>query len=100
MLTVADWYLLDFYRVVEAQYINQTPMGAGKDSPPLLTPRLEAYEAALRMHGYPRDHWAWLSHWAFILHRLRHGLEKLTGRELRAITPANVRGRGFDAAES
>lgn len=69
--------MIQFFRCVESQYINQTPMGAGRDTPPLLTPRLEGYEAALRLHRYPRELWEWLTHWAQVLHRFHRGLEAL-----------------------
>ncbi len=76
-LTDTDWYLVEFYRTVADQYINQTPMGAGEGQPMHLTPRLEGYEAALRIGGYPRELWRWLTHWAKVLHRFHRGLEKL-----------------------
>ena len=54
VLTPEDWRLVEFYQRVADQWINQTPMGVDK-GPPILTPRLEGYEAALRLHGYPRS---------------------------------------------
>lgn len=48
-----------FYQRVADQYVNQTPMGV-KDGPPLVTPRMEGYEAVLRIYGYPEDMWVWL----------------------------------------
>ena len=75
-LTEEDWYLIRFYRYVDDQYINQTPMGAGKDCPAILTPRLEAYRIALSIHGYPSALWPWLTEWARTLHRL-HRLREL-----------------------
>ncbi len=95
VLTEEDWYLIRFYHYVEDQYINQTPMGGGPDSPPVLTPRMEAYEAALRLHGYPRELWPWLTEWARTLHRLFRKLDvvswpKELGKSLRDVTPADL----------
>lgn len=73
-LTDDDWYLIDFYRTVQDQYINQGDMEGGGA---LTTPRLEGYEAALRLGGYPKELWAWLTHWAHQLHRFHRGTEKL-----------------------
>ena len=53
-------------------------MGAGKDNPPILTPRVEGYEAVLRLQGYPAPLWGWLSEWARVLHRMRHKLVTMT----------------------
>lgn len=92
VLTADDVYLLGFYRLVSDQYINQTPMGAGKDHPMVTTPRLEGYEAALRLYEYPREHWAWLTTWAIALHRFHKGLDELTLLEWQTITPESVRG--------
>ena len=98
VLTDEDWYLIRFYHYVEDQYINQTPMGGGKDCPPLMTPRLEAYRAALEIHGYPRELWAWLTEWAKVLHRLHRKLDVVSalewhrefGKPLRDVTPADL----------
>ena len=81
VLTDQDWYLIQFYRYVEDQYINQTPMGGGKDQPPLLTPRLEAYQAALESHGYPRELWAGVTEWAKTLHRLHRKLDVVSASD-------------------
>jgi hypothetical protein len=59
ILTEGDWSFVLFYQRVADQYVNQTPMGI-KDSPPLVTPRMEGYEAVLRVYGYPKDQWVWL----------------------------------------
>ena len=69
VLTPSDWVLIGFYRRVADQYINQTPMGV-KDGPPITTPRLEGYEAALRLYGYDRCEWSGLVDGAVMLHRL------------------------------
>ena len=95
-MTPDDWYLIAFYRYVEDQYINQTPMGGGKDAPPLLTPRLEAYSSALSIHGYPPELWAWLTEWAKILFRLHRKLDVVEwrlelGKSLRDVTAADLR---------
>ncbi len=87
--------MIQFYRYVEDQYINQTPMGGGPDSPPVLTPRMEGYEAALRLHGYPRELWPWLTEWARTLHRLFRKQDvvswpKELGKSLRDVTPADL----------
>ncbi len=84
-LTGEDWQLIEFYQLVHDQYINQTPMGTGPGSPLIMTPRLEGYEAALRMHGYPAEHWPWLAHWAAVLHRLVHKIDTVPARELREV---------------
>ena len=94
-LTETDWYLIRFYQSVQDQYINQTPMGAGKDNPLILTPRIEAYEVALRAYGYPRELWAWLLHWGQALHRLHRKLDEVrwydeTGKSLTEIRPEDV----------
>ena len=39
--------VVEFYRRVESQYTNQTPMGAAKGSPPVLTPRIGDWIAIL-----------------------------------------------------
>ena len=69
VLTPSDWVLIGFYRRVADQYINQTPMGM-KEGPPITTPRLEGYEAALRLYGYPKCEWSGLVDGAVMLHRL------------------------------
>ncbi len=55
--------------MVSSQYINQTPMGV-KDGPPVTTLRIEALEAALRLHEYPREVWAWFVAGALMFHGL------------------------------
>ena len=77
-------------------------MGGGPQAPPILTPRLEAYESALRLHGYPKEMWAWLAEWARVLHRLYHKLDVVDwrretatkdnprGKSMRDVTPADV----------
>lgn len=91
----SDWYILGFYRRVDDQYINQSPMGVAKDSPMCLTPRLEAWESALRIWGYPEDIWPWLVHWTVLLHRLRHGLVR---RESTPEVRAHLRSLGVKGA--
>lgn len=76
MLTPEDWYLVGFYTRVADQYTNQTPMGTEK-GPPVLTPRLEGYAAALRLHRYQRADWSWLVEGASYLHRVVHGQERI-----------------------
>lgn len=70
-------------------------MGGAKGEPPILTPRLEGYEAALRIYGYPRSEWAWLVQGAATLHALVHGLDRVnwlleTGKQTQQITPEDV----------
>jgi len=94
-LTDEDWYLIGFFYKVEDQYINQTPNGGTKESPAVLTVRLEGYEAALRIGNYPRDQWEWLVKWGKTLHRLFRKLDNInwyleTGKPLRDITPADL----------
>jgi len=95
-LTEDDWYLVAFYQRVSDQYFNQTPMGAEKGAPPVITPRLEGYEAALRLYRYPRAHWAWLVDGAVVLHRLvNEGTAKFpwlreTGKRFHELTPEDL----------
>lgn len=51
-LTTDDWDILEFYRMVADQYINQTPMGT-KDGGVVLTPRMEAWVPACDVLGVP-----------------------------------------------
>lgn len=44
---------------------------------PLLTPRLEAYEAAARIYGYPVSEHGRLIRGAITLHRLVHKIDKI-----------------------
>ena len=95
VLTSKDWAAVNFYRRVSDQYINQTPMGAGKNRPPVLTPRLEGYEAALRVGSYPRHLWEWLMDTAAMLHRLVREIDTVDwhmelGKSLRDVTPEDV----------
>ena len=57
-MTVEDWHLLEFYRRVSGQ---QTETGA---------PRLEGYEATLRLYSYPENEWTWLVEGASFLNRI------------------------------
>lgn len=75
-LTGLDWYILNFYTRVQSQYINQTPMGT-KDGHVIVTPRLEGFESALRIYGYPRPHWPFLVEWASFVLRVVHGTEEV-----------------------
>jgi hypothetical protein len=43
---------------------------AAKPSESRITLRLEAVEVALRVYGYPKDAWAWLTDWAIAFHGL------------------------------
>ncbi len=98
VLTEEDWYLIRFYHYVEDQYINQTPNGAGEGCPAIVTPRLEAYQAALEIHGYPRELWPWLTEWAKTLHGLHRKLDVVSasewqrelGKPLWDVTPADL----------
>ena len=61
----------------------------------MLTPRMEGYEAALRLHGYPRELWPWLTEWARTLHRLFRKQDEVdwyseTGKTWGEITPDDV----------
>lgn len=53
-LTQEDWDVVAFYRNVRDQVVNQAPLGT-KDGKPYTTPRLEAWEAACRLYGVPRE---------------------------------------------
>lgn len=46
-----------------------------KDGPSICTPRLEAFRAALEVHGYPRELWSWLMDGATMIHRLCNQLD-------------------------
>lgn len=76
-LTADDWLIIEFYRRVSDQYIRQPDLslGKGKEALPLLTPRLEGFEAALRSHDYPKELWGWLMDGAVTMFRLVHGLD-------------------------
>lgn len=76
-MTADDWLAVRFYQIVRDQYINQTPMGTDKGKPLFLTLRLEAVESALRIYGYPRALWGWLTDIAVMLHRLVHKLDRV-----------------------
>ena len=70
-------------------------MGGAHGRPPVLTPRLEGYEAALRVGDYPRHLWEWYMDTAALLHRLFHKIEKVewlieTGKSFHAVTPEDV----------
>jgi hypothetical protein len=73
-LTPDDWRIVRFYERVSDQFINQAPMGVEKGPVPL-TPRLEGYEAALRLYGYPETQWEFLVDGALMLHRLVQGVD-------------------------
>ena len=80
--------------MVDDQYINQTPMGGGKDAPPLLTIRLDAYKIAFDLGGYPAEFETWMIYWARVLHRLHRKLEtvnwvQIVGKQRREITAAD-----------
>ena len=66
VLDEAEWYIIVFFQRVQDQYINQTPMGTS-DGTVICTPRLEGYEAALRLYEYPREDWAVLIDYATLL---------------------------------
>ena len=94
-LTAEDWELIEFYSCVSDQWFNQTPMGGAKGQPPVLTPRLEGYEAALRIYGYDRALWPWLVRGASMLHGLVHGSDKVnwlreTGKQVYEVEPEDV----------
>lgn len=91
-MTPLDLYVINFYRKVSDQYINQTPMGAKE---PIVTPRVEAWEAVLRLHNYPEQDWRWLLETGTLLHRLIHKMEQVdwmaeTGKRYRDITSEDV----------
>jgi hypothetical protein len=50
-------------------------MGQGDGKPCYLSPRLEGYEAALRIYGYPQMLHGWLTDWARFLHALCHDMD-------------------------
>ncbi len=72
-LNETDFYILDFYRLVADQYINQEP--GATNSSPLTTPRLEGWEVILRVYDYPRAVWPWLIKWARTVHRLHRKID-------------------------
>jgi hypothetical protein len=91
----SDWVAIDFFHKVSDQYINQTPMGAGKGQPAILTVRLEGIHAALKLYDYPESQWAWLTDTANLIHRLLHKIEEVewlreTGKSYRDITIEDV----------
>jgi len=58
-------------------------------------PRLEGYEAACRLHGYPEEHWTWLVSGAVMLHRLLAKQDEVNwyrecGKSYREIGPEDV----------
>jgi hypothetical protein len=85
-LTTDDWVVVGFFQRVSDQYINQAPMGTEKGKPPVVTPRLEAYEVALRAHRYPRELWGWLMDATRTLHNLFHGIRSSHGANIQAVT--------------
>ncbi len=90
VLTAEDRLLLEFYRRVADQWINQTPFGV-KEGKPVLTPRLEGLEAALRAYDYPKEQWSWLVDGARLLHSLVHGQEPMIWpKPYHEITPEDV----------
>ncbi len=62
---------------------------------PILTPRLEGYEAALRLHGYAESDWPWLVNWGQCIHRLVHKMERINwhqelGKSFAEVEPEDV----------
>jgi hypothetical protein len=93
VLTVEDWRIVRFYERVADQFFK-APMGVEKGAVPL-TPRLEGYEAALRLYGYPESEWEFLVDGAVMLHRLVRKLDKVMwefelGKPESAVRPEDV----------
>jgi hypothetical protein len=87
-LTADDWRLVQFYLLVADQVVA----GMGDSMP-----RLEGYEAALRLYGYGEDEWPWLVAGAQMLHRLLAGQDDVQwhaecGKPYREIGPEDVDG--------
>jgi hypothetical protein len=95
-LTSDDWLIVGFYQRVADQYINQPDLRIGKDIP-VLTPRLEGYEAVLRVSRYPREMWQTLMDGAAMLHRLVQRMDRVdwpreTGKTLATVRPEDIDG--------
>ncbi len=88
-LTADDWHVLEFYRRVADQVINQAPFGT-KDGSAYTTPRLEAYEAACRLHGVPEGDRPWLVETACWLHHAREKRHEFNSFEVRAMKPEDL----------
>jgi hypothetical protein len=75
--------VVQFYLTVQ----DQVDMGGA--------PRIEGYEAALRLHGWPRRHWSWLTTTAVQLHRLITKQDQVNwklelGKRFADVTPEDV----------
>lgn len=96
-MTQDDWLAVAVFRAASDQYINQTPLGRGEGKPPILTPRLEGWESALRLSNIeatPSDIDA-----AVLLFHLVNGSEgweinwiKETGKTQYEIEPEDLNG--------
>jgi hypothetical protein len=83
-LLQSDWELLEFYNIVQDQVDGVS--GA---------PRLEGYEAAARLHGYPPSRVPWLVAGAALINRLISKTDVVDwqrecGKPLRLIGPEDV----------
>jgi hypothetical protein len=84
VLTWDDWYLISYYRHVKDQVEGMAGL-----------PRLEGYEAALRLYRYPNRHHEWLVTGAMALHALLIKQDTVhwqteTGKLMRDIRPEDV----------
>lgn len=70
-LEPGDWLIVNFFFLVRDQVVNQTPMGLD-DGTCWITPRLEAWEAALRIYGIPEASHAAMIDGARFLHDAIH----------------------------
>jgi hypothetical protein len=84
-----DWDALAFYQAVDDQIINQAPMGT-QDKKPCTTLRLEALEAACRLHGVPRAARSRAVLLARFLHDAREGRQKAVSHEAARSDPADL----------
>lgn len=81
-----DWYIISFYRLVSDQVV-----AVGESA----LPRLEGYEACLRLHGFPEHEHSFLTKNAVMLHRLLSKQDVVewkleTGKSFGEIRPADV----------
>ena len=53
-------------------------MGSAKGSPLVLTPDLTAWRVVLEVFHYPRAEWGWLMDTGQMIHRLVHGIDKIS----------------------
>jgi len=91
-----DWTIVNFYRRVSGEYVNQTPMGCGEGKPPVLSFSLAGCLAALRIYDYPKRAWPILVDGAVLLHGLYRDQSEVdwhseAGKPLREIGLDDVR---------